>query len=137
MILCGFKLIQYQLKILVQAKESVSQKSVPVIQKTVPVNNDTTSVCTRNSIADVTFYDYNNFILRIGNGSYKQFPFIFTEKVRQQQTEAKAHLIKHLKPGTDLPANPLHTDWMILISSCSCISFLTCQKNVRQSVTGF
>jgi hypothetical protein len=98
-----------------KAKESVSQKSVSVIQKTVPVNNDTTSVCTRNSIADVTFYDFNNFILRIGYGSYKQFPFVFTEKVRQQQIEAKAHLIKQLKPGTDLPVNPLHSDWMILI----------------------
>ncbi len=98
-----------------KAKESVSQKSISVIQKIVPVDNDTTSVCTRNSIADVTFYDFNNFILRIGYGSYKQFPFVFTEKVRQQQIEAKAHLIKQLKPGTDLPVNPLHSDWMILI----------------------
>jgi hypothetical protein len=98
-----------------KAKESVSQKSVSVIQRTVPVNNDTTSVCTRNSIADVTFNDFNNFILRIGYGSYKQFPFVFTEKVRQQQIEAKAHLIRQLKPGTDLPVNPLHSDWMILI----------------------
>jgi hypothetical protein len=98
-----------------QANESVSQKSISVIQKTIPVNTDTTSVCPRNSIADATFYDFNNFILRIGYGSYKQFPFVFIEKVKQQQIEQKQQLIKQLKPGADLPANPLHSDWMILI----------------------
>jgi hypothetical protein len=98
-----------------QPKDSVRHKFTTVHQN-IPVDySDTTSVCTRNSIADPTFYDFNSFIFRIGFGSYKQFPFIFTEKVRKQQTEEKAFLIKHLKPGNDLPTYPLHTDWMILI----------------------
>jgi hypothetical protein len=80
-----------------------------------PAFTDTTSVCLRNSIADVTYYDSNNVVLKIQEGSYKQFPFIFTEKAQQQQAEERAILIKQLKPGKDLPAQPLHPDWIILI----------------------
>ena len=120
-----------------QAKESVSQKSITIIQKTIPVNNDTTSVCTRNSIADVTFYDFDNFISRIGYGSYKQFPFVFTEKVRQQQTEEKQQLIKQLKQGADLPANPLHSDWMILIILLCVFLFSLVKKMSGRLSQGF
>jgi hypothetical protein len=81
----------------------------------VPFSTDTISVCTRNSIEDVTFYNRDNVVFKIASGSDKQFPFIFTQKVLQQQAEEKAFLIKQLRPGNDLPANPLHTDWMILI----------------------
>jgi hypothetical protein len=81
----------------------------------VPFSTDTISVCTRNSIADVTFYDRDNVVFKIASGSYKQFPFVFTEKVLQQQAEEKAFLIKQLRPGNDLPTHPLHTDWMIII----------------------
>ena len=99
----------------IQTKDFLKHKSSIVHQNTIIDYSDTTSVCTRNSIADPTFYDFNNFILRIGFGSYKQFPFIFTEKVRQRQIEEKAFLIKQLKQGKDLPSQPLHTDWMVLI----------------------
>jgi Domain of unknown function (DUF4271) len=98
-----------------QPKDSVKHKSITFHQTTLPDYSDTTTVCPRNSIADPTFYDFNNFILRLGFGTYKQFPFIFTEKVRQQEREEKALLIKQLKPGNDIPPQPLHADWMILI----------------------
>ena len=96
-------------------KDSLRHKIAVYHQITLPDNIDTISVCTRNTVADVTFYDFNSFIRRIGYGSYKQFPFIFTEKVRHQQMEERASLIKHLFPGNDLPPQPLHADWMILI----------------------
>ena len=98
-----------------QPKDSVRHKSIMVIPDQPDVYTDTISICSRNSIADITFYDYNNFVFRIGYGTYKQFPYIFTDKVRQQQIEEKAVLIKHLKPGDNLPSNPLHADWMILV----------------------
>ena len=81
----------------------------------VPSTADTTSVCTRNSIADVTFYDPDNIVFKIKQGNYKQFPFVFIEKGMQRQAEERALLIKQLKPGNDLAARPLHTDWMIIV----------------------
>lgn len=76
---------------------------------------DTTSVCERNSISDITFYDKNNLINRIGKGPYDRFPFTFTEINRKEKAQERAILIKHLKPGNELPLNYLHNDWVILI----------------------
>jgi hypothetical protein len=76
---------------------------------------DTTSVCTRNSIADVTFYDSNNLITMIKPGIGNRFLFIYTENNRLRNAEAKATLVKHLNPGQNIPLQPLHSDWIILI----------------------
>jgi hypothetical protein len=78
-------------------------------------NSDTTSVCSRNSIADVTFYDPDNLVFQIDRGSYQQFPYILIEKAQKQQMEERTFLVKHLKQGNDLPVQPLHSDWMIII----------------------
>ena len=74
---------------------------------------DTTSVCGRNSIADISFYDTDNVIIRNEVGLYNRFPFLFTEKNRQIQVKEKAFLIKQLKSGQELPSQPLHNDWII------------------------
>ena len=74
---------------------------------------DTTSVCCRNSIADITFYNSNNIVSNKELESLNRFPFLFTQKNKQMQIEARASLIKHLKPGQDLPVQPLHEDWII------------------------
>ena len=112
----------------VQSKDTARHKSITLHQNILPDYSDTTSVCTRNSIADVTFYDFNNFILRIGYGSYKQFPFILAEQGRKHQIEERAYLIKQLKPGKELPSHPLHTDWMIIIILVSAFLFSTGKK---------
>jgi hypothetical protein len=98
-----------------QPKDSVKHKSITLVRYQPVVYTDTISVCFRNSIADVTFYDYNNFVFRIGFGTYKEFPYVFTDKVRQQRTREKTILINHLKTGDVLPSHPLHADWMILV----------------------
>jgi hypothetical protein len=72
-------------------------------------------VCNRNSISDVTFYDHNNIVFQIRSQSYQQFPFIFIENARQKDIKERALLVKHLRSGNDIPANPLHSDWIILI----------------------
>jgi len=104
----------------------VSQK--PVI---LPDNSDTTSVCLRNSIADVTYYDFNNFILRLGYGSYKQFPYVMIEKGNQLRLEQHEFLMKHLKQGNDRPSNPLHTDWMLIIIVISVFLFSVIRGTTR------
>jgi hypothetical protein len=115
----------------IQTKDSVKHKSTAVHLNTFIDNSDTTSVCTRNSIANPTFYDFNSFIFRIGFGSYKQFPFIFIEKVRQRQVEEKTLLIKHLKSGNDRPSQPLHTNWMILVILVSVFLYSIVRKTSR------
>jgi len=118
-------------------KDSLKHKTTIYHQITLPGYTDTISVCTRNSVADITFYDFNSFIRRIGYGSYKQFPFIFTEKVRQQQTEQRALLIKHLNQGADLPPQPLHPDWMILIILVAALLYSLVLKTSHNLSNGF
>jgi len=98
-----------------QTKDTLRHKSVTFRQNILPDNSDTISVCSRNSIADVTFYDFNNFIFRISYGSYKQFPYILIEKANQHKSEERALLVKQLKQGKELTSHPLHTDWIVII----------------------
>ena len=100
----------------------VSEKKDTIIHtKPLPLKTDklliidTTSVCSRNSIADITFYNPDNLIAKIGDGSFNRFPFLFTEKNRQTEADAKISLIKHLRPGEDFLPRPLQNDWIISV----------------------
>jgi hypothetical protein len=121
----------------VQLKDSLRHKSIIQHQIILPDYSDTTSVCIRNNIADVTFHDFNNFIKRIGYGSYKQFPFILADQGRQHQIEERAYLVKHLKPGKELPLQPLHTDWMIIIILVSAFLFSLVKSNSKRMMPYF
>ena len=76
---------------------------------------DSTSLCKRNIIADITFYDSTNFITSLKPGFNNSFPFVFTEKNKIKEAEEKATLFSHLKAGQNIPAQPLRDDWIILV----------------------
>jgi hypothetical protein len=116
-----------------QPKDTAQHKQVSIRQIQLPDLSDTTSVCSRNSIADVTFYDFNNFIFRIRYGSYKPFPYLLLEKARQQQAQDRATLLKQLKDGKEIPPQPLHTDWMIIIIIAAVFLF-TVVKSASKSM---
>jgi hypothetical protein len=97
---------------------------------------DTTSVCKRNIIADITFNDSTNFITTIDPGFRNSFPFTFTEKNMGRQVEAKATLVKHLKTGQNIPAQPLHNDWIILIILISSFLFSLIRATSRNLFPG-
>ena len=82
-----------------------------ISKDTLSIKPDT--VCVRNSITDVTFYDSINFITRIKPESVNKFPFQFIENNRQIQSEKRAILLKHLRSGQELPSQPLHDEWII------------------------
>ena len=124
----------------VQPQDSIKHKLIRIPQKTVFTFADTTAVCPRNSIADVTFYDLNSFVFRLGYGSYKKFPFNFIEKNRKKEIEARALLIKHLRPGMDLPAQPFHNDWGIILILLAAILYSLIKattKNVLPNISRF
>jgi hypothetical protein len=77
-----------------------------------PEITDTTSVCTRNSIADVTFSDSLGFVRNLQSFPQGQFPFQLVEKTGSAQQNQKLAIIKPLKDGLSLPEKPLHHDWI-------------------------
>jgi hypothetical protein len=89
---------------------------------------DTTSVCARNSIADVTLYDSLSFVRNIDQLPPVFFPYQFAEK-RLPVTYIK--VINNLKDGRDLPQKPLHNDWIIAIVFLAAYLWLIVRTTTR------
>lgn len=74
---------------------------------------DTTSVCTRNSIADATFYDPSGLFRNIDGSQPVFFPFRNIENPVEVFTEHRAKVSGNLRDGSLIPMKPLHHDWLI------------------------
>jgi len=124
----------------IHTADSVPRRIRTHVPESVAEITDTTSVCKRNSIEDITFYDPNNLVSRIEPLHRDAFPFLYTAKGRLIQEEAKAYLVKHLRDGDEIPSRQLHDDWIILIILLSALLFTTTIKSsesVLQGVTRF
>jgi hypothetical protein len=96
--------------------DSIPQRKIHALSvKQIALPADTTSICARNAISDVSFYDSLNLLTRINEKNLNRFPFIFTEKNRKREDALKSMLKMHLKDGKELPVRPFHEDWIILI----------------------
>ena len=76
---------------------------------------DTASLCKRNPIADVTFYDSANVVRQIDGTIIDRFPFLFTEINSKIREENRATLVSHLKEGNQIPVGEYHLDWFVVI----------------------
>ena len=92
---------------------------------------DTTAVCSRNSIADVTFYDSNNLVSRINLPGTYRFHFLFTEKNEQKNLKEKTVLINNLKEGLEFSGKPIHKDWIIVIILFAAFLFLLIRSTAK------
>jgi hypothetical protein len=100
---------------------SGTQKVIHIQPVLIPLYKDTLSSCSRNSIADVTFYDSANITTRIDEKLLQNFPFVFTKRNNSIREETKTELVKHLRSGEELPNDLFHNDWalpVILLSTC-------------------
>lgn len=103
------------LLITIEPKDSIPHRIKILSRQPVVKITDTISVCSRNSIEDITFYDSGNLASRIESGRVDNFPFLFIAKNREIQAEEKTMLIKHLRTGEKIPLRSLHDDWILLI----------------------
>jgi len=123
-----------------QLKDTIHHKLLSVPAKPAFIITDTISVCCSNIIADITFYDSVNAVTGIKWGNNDRFPFIFIEKNKIMHDEARAILIRQLKPGFKIPLQPLHNDWIIFIILVAAYLYAfvrTLSKNTLSSVTRF
>jgi hypothetical protein len=102
-------------KVQIASTDTIKPLRKIIIEKAVAGTVDTNSVCLRNCISDVTFYDSANIVKQIIPGSPDRFPFVFTEINRSRDVRAKAILVKALKSGEKIPEKPLHYDLVIMI----------------------
>jgi hypothetical protein len=120
----------------IQVKDSVTHRIKPVVVKPILEISDTISVCKRNSIEDVTFYDSNNVVTRIETIHRDKFPFLFTERNSHIREELKTSLVKHLRPGDEIRFRSLHDDWITLIMLCVIFLFAIVRKSADSIFQG-
>ena len=84
-----------------------------ILQDSISHIPDTVSVCTRNSISDITFHDSASFIFTIESVNTDRFPFIFIKKNSTREAQEKEFLMKNLRDGNEIPLQPFNDDWLI------------------------
>jgi hypothetical protein len=120
-------------------QDTLKQKNI-IHQDTLMQLPDSTAVCQRNPVADVTFYDTNNVVRQADIYLTDQFPFIFTSINRQIHEENKATLMKHQKNGAEIPSRVFENDWIVPLILLSLFFFAivrTTSKNTFQGLLRF
>jgi hypothetical protein len=97
---------------------------------------DTTSVCKRNPVADVTFYNPDYVIREADPVFLSRFPYLFTGNNVRIREERKASIEKHLKEGIVLPRRLFHQDWVIGILLVSIMLFTLVQAASKNFLSG-
>jgi hypothetical protein len=99
------------------------------------VIDDTLSVCSRNSIADITFYDSLNFI--------KDLKFIPADRIAYPDNVEIADsgkqivqivLVKNLKNGDPLPEKPFHNDFITVVIFLAAFFLLSVRSALRKTL---
>jgi len=95
---------------------------------------DTTSVCARNSIADVTFYDSTSFVRNLDKLPPEFFPAGYSERSLPVNLEAGTVKTGSLKDGTLIPQKPLDHDWIIAVVFLAAYLWLIVRNTSRSFV---
>ncbi len=113
----------------IKLAESRKFRQVHTVTDTIPP--DTTSVCLRNSVADVTFSDPLSFVRRGRIYPEGKIPFRFSEKSGSQPELYRAVVIRNLKDGLPLSPKFLHYDWITAIIFFIAWLFLVVRRATR------
>jgi hypothetical protein len=98
---------------------------------------DTTSVSSRNNIADITFYDSTSFVRNPEPYTQGQFPFQIAEITESPYREQTVTIIKPLKEGLVIPEKPFPHDWMTILIILSSFLWLVVKMNTRSMFPEF
>jgi len=84
---------------------------LPVIKKA--WEQDTSTSCSRNPVADINYSDSSNVIFTVRQDILKEFPFVFTSINKEMDERSRAAITSHLKPGAALPEHVFQNDWFL------------------------
>jgi hypothetical protein len=123
-------------KLIPGSKKPVALKQMDAQFPVDSVVVDTTSVCMRNSIADVTYSDPGNAALKIKIPGGSNSILFLAEKTRERGRHQREILLKSLKDGNERSVKFLHNDWTILVITVSFLLFTlvkTVTRNLKTS----
>lgn len=76
---------------------------------------DTASVCAKNSIAGVSFYDSTSYLLTIESSHHDRFPLTLIKTTRDRESRTTEILMQNLREGSRLPRQPFNADWLLFV----------------------
>ena len=92
-----------------------TQADSAMVKDTLSIKHVQDTVCIRNKIADITFYDTSNFVTTLREPGGNNYLQVLSKKEKERITEEHAVLVKHLHSGESLAAYPFHSDWLVLL----------------------
>lgn len=98
---------------------------------------DTTSVCSRNPVSDITFYDSTNFILNNSGLPVSGFPYVFYRERARTESVSRIRYYQSLKGGEKVPASDLQKDWLIIVILFSAFLYSLIRSGLTKSLTSF
>jgi Domain of unknown function (DUF4271) len=108
--------------------EALRRKKIQIPEVVI---TDTTSVCQRNSIADVSFYSNSEFLRNLTKYPAGQFPSQLAGKTEQVSQGPRLAIIRDLRDGRMLPERPLHFDWILGIVFLAAYLFMIVRSKTR------
>jgi hypothetical protein len=124
-----FRVLDEKPEHIILAEKERNRRREPAVSDTIKA--DTTSVCSRNSIADVTFGDSRSFVKNIRLYNSGSIPFKFTSRSGTEPGEYRPLLIKDLRAGERVALNPFHQDWITYLVFFSFWLFLLVRSTIR------
>ncbi len=94
---------------------------------------DTTAVCSRNIIADITFGDSLNFVSLLNPSFKNQLPYYIAENLGRQMKDEFV-IIRDLKEGKGMPSGPFQNDWIVIVIFFSALLY-TLIRSVTKNIT--
>jgi hypothetical protein len=92
---------------------------------------DTATVCMRNSIADITYYNPSNTALKIKIPGSNTSILFLAEKTQARARHQKEILLKSLKDGNERTGQVFHKDWTLLVITVSFLLFTLVKTTTR------
>lgn len=80
----------------------------------VEVPADTTAVCSRNIVADITFSDSSSFTAFLSPAFRNELPWFVAEKLHNENRRETV-VIRDLREGKGLPGSLFGNDWIIIV----------------------
>ena len=119
----------------VKSDSGIILKKKPRLQSWDLKTTDTISVCKRNPINDVTFYDSANFILNPSQDALKSFPFLFYENRSKTERSNREKYFRSLKQGEYIILKTPHEDWLIIIIVLSAFLYALIRSIFRKGTS--
>lgn len=132
-----FRNIDRHLDSVVESAPPKTIKSTPAVSEIPPeaIVTDTTAVCSRNTVADITYSDPSSYAAFLNTELRNELPWFVAGQL-QEENLRESVVIRDLKEGKRLPDSLFSHDWIIIIIFLTALTAGFIRNTSRNLLTG-